>query len=114
MDTEKKMEELLEKINDDIKNIGWTVMGVFGSGDGGFTYSVGMSSFNAPEIIIPNVEPETAAIMINMLGMRMKNGERFSVGKDIKDIASNGYAVRLGQNGVLCHCPYDYLWPCLP
>jgi hypothetical protein len=72
---------VLEKTRENIRQYGWSVIGVFPdqkNGDPGFSYSVGFTyTLKHPEIFVVGLNPETAQVLLNDLGDRIRNGERF-------------------------------------
>lgn len=72
---------VLEKIRNDIREYGWSVIGVLPDGETsepGFSYTVGFSTtLKHPEIFMVGLDPKTAQILLNDVGERIRNGERF-------------------------------------
>jgi len=70
------LDEGEKKLVADIEELGWHVLKVLEDDNGpGFVYSVGLfKTFNHPEIIIVGLKLDLAHILINNIGVDIKNG----------------------------------------
>ncbi|WP_196223232.1 DUF4262 domain-containing protein [Roseibium sp. RKSG952] len=72
---------VLDKTREHIRKYGWSVIGVFPDQDGGepgFSYSVGFThTLKHPEIFVVGLNQQTAQVLLNDLGNRIRKGERF-------------------------------------
>lgn len=81
----------LERMTDLIKEYGHALQGVFG--DGGtndtFTYTVGLSGMDHPELIIIGLPYQVAGVLLNDMADRVHQGQRFAAGQIIDDLVHN-------------------------
>lgn len=77
------------KILADIKRVGWAVMGITHEGDmPTFSFSVGMyEALGTPEIMMMGLNPKMATNFINLIGEKIKKGERFEAGQTYDSLA---------------------------
>jgi hypothetical protein len=77
------------KILADIKRVGWAVMGINAEENfPTYSFSIGIyRTLGQPEIIMMGLNPVAAARFINMIGDRMKKGERVEPGRKYDDLA---------------------------
>lgn len=62
------LEQVLDKQRSIIKEIGWTVMAVFGTpNQPGFAYTVGLSDHSQPELMVIGLPPQTAHYVLNKM-----------------------------------------------
>lgn len=75
-----KMDEnqFILKIIRDIRDYGCSTIGV--GGNPPWTYSVGMTIMNHPDIVVAGIHPDAGNEIINGICDRVKEGERFSAG----------------------------------
>jgi len=82
---EEKIKELLGNILTNIDEVGWHVTGVFADPKKNtppFCYSVGLfSSYEHPELIVFGLPHETAHLLINAIGEKIKKGQGFIPGE---------------------------------
>lgn len=85
---------VLERIWNDVRTVGWSVMSVFSPADDpspgpGFMYTVGLTySYQAPEIIVFALPTKIGHRLLNKLGRRVKEGERLVMGRRYEDVAN--------------------------
>lgn len=66
---------------DTIRRHGWAVTAVFGDELGEyFAYTVGLSGFEHPELLVTGMPPEVAGRLLNEYGERVKAGQRLRPG----------------------------------
>lgn len=67
-----------------IEDKGWTYAAVEGAAGGScWTHTVGLTtSFNHPELVVTGVIPEEAAALLEVLCLRIKDGDRLAPGTD--------------------------------
>lgn len=68
-----------DSIQDKIETYGWSCIGVFDP-DGehpSFTYTVGLAAHGGAEYMIVGLDPRQAATVLNDIGARLTDGERF-------------------------------------
>jgi hypothetical protein len=77
-----------------VQTHGWSVATIFeGDEDIGvpFAYSIGLrESFRAPEIIITGLPAASAAVLINMLGDKLRDGARLPTDAPLNDLLDGG------------------------
>jgi hypothetical protein len=84
---------------------GWAVQGVFPTDDcpgDEFAYSVGFTKMGHPEVVVVGLGSDAGGVLINAVGRRIANGERFEDGDVLA--ASEG----LGRFGFV-ECDNDEL-----
>ena len=84
-------DEYMKQIDALIKEHGWALQGVFPrtAADGPqFTYTVGLTEFNHPELIIMSLPYEVAGVMLNAMGRRVRAGERFTAGQTLLEVGN--------------------------
>lgn len=96
-----------EKIAVDVSQYGLSVMLVSESEDGPkFGYSIGLShSYNHPEIIVFGLNHEVAGVIINTIGRRIEDGERFEPGKKYEELL-DGYSCVFREVPTGCYPEY--------
>lgn len=89
-------DEYLTRVTDTIERHGWAVQGVLpnvGDTDPPFSYTVGLTNFGHPEIIVFGVDPrDTGIALLNDLGERVRAGRSFSHGEVPRNLLSGGYS----------------------
>lgn len=66
---------------DTIRRHGWAVTAVYGEEIGeDFAYTVGLSGFDHPELLVTGMPPEVAGRMLNEYGERVRAGQRLRPG----------------------------------
>ena len=82
------------KLLADIERVGWHIVGVDADDEGpGYAFSVGLfHTLEHPEIIIFGLSNETAAELINVIGVHVQGGARFHAGDQSNDVA-DGFSV---------------------
>ncbi len=93
-DTDFDFNKFNEGIKENNKDGGWSVIGV-GSGPGGWTYTVGLSQHNHPEILCLGLPHKLAGAVLNDLGKRVKAGQRPPIDEPIMDALEGGFPVKL-------------------
>ena len=77
---------------------GWFVMGVFqnpGDKEPGWSYSIGLFyNYHHPEIVIFGEQPELRQSMIDAIGERVREGEKFTEDRSYADILGGGHYVQ--------------------
>jgi len=70
---------LSESIQDKIDTYGWSCVGVFDpdGNDPSFTYTVGLAAHGGAEYMIAGLDPHQATPLLNDIGARLTDGERF-------------------------------------
>lgn len=96
MNNPPSTDDYLTRVTDTIERHGWAVQGVLPNvGDTDpvpFSYTVGLTNFGHPEIIVFGVDPESAGIaLLNDLGERVRAGRSFSHGEVPRNLLSGGY-----------------------
>lgn len=55
-----------------------------------------MEQFGHPDFqLVLNIDPNTIGGILNTLGIRVRNGEKFNAGDIVEDVIGDGYKVRL-------------------
>lgn len=95
----RRMAEYLDETRALVAEHGWAVQGVFsvaGEENPGpnFLYTVGLSTYDAPEFIVFGVAMEVGHAVLNGMGAKVRDGARFQAG-DLLDDVLDGYNVRL-------------------
>ncbi len=77
------------KLLSDINSLGWHVINIFEDETGpAFSFSVGFYlSFGAPEVLIMGLKHSIAHHLINLIGLRLKNGKRYREYERASDLA---------------------------
>jgi hypothetical protein len=77
------------KLLADIERVGWHIVGIDADEKGpGYAFSVGLfHSFEHAEIIMFGLPHETAARIINIIGIQVQGGTRFSANDQSRDVA---------------------------
>lgn len=95
MNNPPSTDDYLTRVTDTIERHGWAVQGVLpnvGDTDPPFSYTVGLTNFGHPEIIVFGVDPRDAGIaLLNNLGERVRAGRSFSHGEVPRNLLSGGY-----------------------
>ena len=88
MDINAKIKELIDKDK-------WTI--IFVSGDDKtppIAYSVGLTElFDHPEVVFSGLPPKTASAIINIVGERVREGNRFNSG-EFYDKLADGFSLK--------------------
>lgn len=76
-----------QKIRDDIRSSGFSMMSVMEDGDGpGFTYSIGIhQTIKAPEVVVIGPSPDLAQHLVQAYYLRVRDGEEFESNKEYSD-----------------------------
>lgn len=82
-----------KKVVEDIKKYGWHVVNVLEEENHPpHSFSIGLyESFNHPEIIIIGIDNQNAQNIINGIGTKIKNGEKFESGKGYGEFLTGDY-----------------------
>jgi hypothetical protein len=86
------MDELLQQQVEIIDRVGWSVVHVFPTPDDPptdvtFTYTVGLTAHNHPELVLAGLPPQIAQSLLNDLGRRVfDQAARFSHGERLSDV----------------------------
>lgn len=96
MDESPPVTDYLDRVTETINTHGWAVQGVLPNvGDSDpvpFCYTVGLTGFGHPEIIVCGLDPENAGIvLLNDLGERVRAGRAFSHGEVPRNLLAGGY-----------------------
>lgn len=101
---------------DTIRRCGWAIQAVFGSADTpSFAYTVGLTGFDHPEIVVFGLANESAQTLLNELGDRIRSGERLRDGDTVEirgievtlfDLPNPGEVV-FGANDIYRRRPED-------
>lgn len=84
-------EEYDQKLMDIVHEYGWAVQYVMADKDHpSFSYTVGMSTFNAPELLIFGIPADTARNILNDMGAAVRDGKRFKSGDRTTEFLANG------------------------
>ena len=77
------------KLLADVERVGWHIVGIYDDeGNPGYAFSVGLfHTFEHPEIIVFGLTGETAAEIINIIGMQVRVGTRFKANDLSNDVA---------------------------
>ncbi len=90
------MDELLQQQVEIIDRVGWSVVHVFPDPDDpptnvAFTYTVGLTAHDHPELVLAGLPPQIAQALLNDLGRRVfDQAARFSHGERLSDVLA-GY-----------------------
>lgn len=90
--TRRQLDDYLERVAEIIEKHGWFLQGVFPrAGEWGpvFVYTIGLTEFDHPEIIVFGLGYEIAPRILNDLGERVRGGEKFETGKPYDDILAD-------------------------
>lgn len=71
---------VLEQIIDKMQTHGWAVMGT-ADDDGPFSYTVGLTQHRVPELIVENLPPHEATLILNDLARRHTQIDPFTHGQ---------------------------------
>ena len=74
-------EDIKQRMESDIGGCGWSVIATEND-ERSFAYTIGLSQFDHPEIIILGFEPFMACQVLNIIGDRIKKGESFVLPED--------------------------------
>ena len=91
-------DDVERRIIADVDRFGWHVILVADDSEGtdegfDFAYSVGLfEGFKHPELLVIGLPKQVAHEVLNLLGERVKKGERFANGDVVEDVI-DGYAV---------------------
>lgn len=66
------------RISQGVAEHGWMIQGVTGSPP--FSYTIGLAKFLHPDLVVYGVNPSTAQTMLNEVGQRVREGEKFTPG----------------------------------
>jgi hypothetical protein len=86
------MDELLQQQVEIIDRVGWSVVHVFPAPDDpptdvAFTYTVGLTAHDHPELVLAGLPPQIAQALLNDLGRRVfDQAARFSHGERLTDV----------------------------
>jgi hypothetical protein len=86
------MDELLQQQVEIIDRVGWSVVHVFPASDDpptdvAFTYTVGLTAHDHPELVLAGLAPQIAQSLLNDLGRRVfDQAARFSHGERLGDV----------------------------
>jgi hypothetical protein len=74
-----------------IEEVGWSIEGIPADDEGpAFAYTIGLKhSFEHPELIVFGLPPEVAQSILNEVGQRISNGERFDLDKPYGELLEN-------------------------
>lgn len=86
----------MSKIMDTIESHGWAVQGVVPTEDDTdpvpFAYTVGLTGYGHPELIVCGVDPMNVGIvLLNDLGEQVKSGRAFSHGEVPRHLLAGGF-----------------------
>lgn len=87
----RRVDEVMARIDAMIAEYGWAVLNVAPrtANDGAaFTYTVGLTEFDHPELIIMTLPYQHAHTMLNELGRRVRDGERFTAGMTLLEVGN--------------------------
>ena len=71
-------DEARQSIHDAVVKWGWSLMTVQADPpDESWTYTIGLTAFDHPEVVIVSVGQETAGALLDALGERVRHGDRF-------------------------------------
>ncbi len=99
MNREARLEAYIAECMKVIERYGWLCQGVFPTADSPgprFTYTVGLTRWNHPELILFGVSHDVAQGMLNDLGGRVRDGAVLEVGQQLDDLIV-GLPARLVQ-----------------
>lgn len=81
---------------------GWAIRHVMGSPDtSSFSYTIGLSSFGHPEIVITGMPHEPAQIFLNLVGQQMRAGFRVAHGVRTSKFSEGGDVVFIDADNTL-------------
>lgn len=88
--------DYMTRITDTIESHGWAVQGVMPTEDDTdpvpFAYTVGLTGFGHPEIIVCGLDPrDVGIVLLNDLGERVRAGRTFSHGEVPRNLLMGGY-----------------------
>jgi hypothetical protein len=103
-------------MRDTIADHGWAVQAVLGEGvaDPPYAYTIGLSTFDRhPELMIVGLPEREAGRMLNLLGERVRGGERLRAGQLVADVPSRGPLMLLevtveASDELLCYANHWY------
>lgn len=82
-----------------IRRHGWALQGVLGDEDGPpFVYTVGLSGFGHPELILFATSQATAATVLNDLGELVRAGHRLTAGEFIRLHSGDVYLLEFPES----------------
>ncbi|MCA9518371.1 MAG: DUF4262 domain-containing protein [Myxococcales bacterium] len=81
-----------QKLLDDVAQVGWHLVLVPEDADTpGWAYTIGLErSHGHPELVVFGLDLETAGGVLNLLGERIRDGERFALDAEIADVIEDG------------------------
>lgn len=83
-----KLREIQKLLMEKIEAHGWALQSVFGDDEQpGFVYTVGLSRYNVPELVIVGMHQDAAARILNLIGTYVKSGNQISGG--LTDLGGN-------------------------
>lgn len=94
----------LADVMDKIHEHGWVLQGVMEGSDTfhddiitrvGWVYTIGLFCWDHPEFIMTGVPMDCSGPILNDLGNRVRNGERFEDGMILDNVLGDGYKVLL-------------------
>lgn len=92
---QRNRELMVRQANDTIARVGWMIQGVFSTDDAPpFAYTIGLSQFNLPELLLVGLNGHTAAGILNPIAEKMKvDKEAIKVGP-----TPSGFKLRTGED----------------
>ena len=92
---QRNRERMVRESNDIIARVGWMIQGVMaGENTPPFAYTIGLSQFNLPELLLVGLNAQTAAGILNPIAEQMKvNKEAIKVGP-----TPSGFKLRTGED----------------
>ena len=69
-------------LRDTVRRHGWAVQ--YAAGSPPFAYTVGLFGFEHPELLVYGLDLQTSAWLLNDLGQRVADGERFGPGRPLR------------------------------
>lgn len=86
-----------DRVRDVIAAHGWAVVGVFPTavaGDGpSFSYTVGLTGRDLPELAVYGLDPQTAGTILNALAAMLVGGGELVVGEKVHGVIGGGLAL---------------------
>jgi len=90
---ESGVESFWSKIEEDINGMGWSIVCV-ADAPIPFAYTVGLTNYNHPELVMSGLPYQTMGVILNSIGEKIKNGEKYSNDQTVTGFLGGGYELR--------------------